>query len=126
MTSKEKLALLERFMAAWNARDVGGLMTCMSADCEFLSSTGPEAVGTRYRGRDDVRAAYAALFESFPEAAWTNARHFVSANHGVSEWRFVGRNRDGQVVDVNGCDIFTFHGDRIRTKDSYRKNRTNK
>jgi ketosteroid isomerase-like protein len=119
-----KLALLERFMAAWNARDVNALMSCMSDDCEFLSSAGPDPAGTRYRGRDAVNAAYAALFDNFPEAAWTNARHFVIADRGVSEWRFVGRDREGRAVDVYGCDLFTFDGDRIRTKDSYRKNRT--
>jgi hypothetical protein len=26
-------------------------------------------------------------------------------------------------VEVNGCDIFTFRGDKIAVKNSYRKNR---
>lgn len=120
----KRLALLQRFTDAWNARDVDGLMACMADDCEFLSSAGPEPEGAQYKGREAVRAAYAALFDRFPDAAWTEARHFMSGDRGVSEWRFVGRDLKGNAVDVRGCDIFTFDGDRIRTKDSYRKSRT--
>lgn len=123
-SDQTRLALLERFAAAWNAHDVDELMACMSDDCEFLASAGTEFHGTRHRGRDAVRASYHAVFEQFPEAAWTNARHFVSGDRGVSEWRFVGRDKNGKSVDVNGCDLFTFDGDRIRIKDSLRKNRT--
>jgi len=43
----------------------------------------------------------------------------------VSEWTFVGtRASDGLRVEVDGCDLFTFRGDRIRVKDSWRKSRT--
>lgn len=122
-TDAERLALLGRFMDAWNARDVDALMACMSEDCEFLSSAGPEACGTRYSGREAVRASYAAIFDAFPEAAWTGARHFVCGDRGVSEWRFVGRDRSRQV-EVDGCDLFVFDGDLIRVKDSYRKSQT--
>lgn len=120
----KRLALLERFAMAWNARDVDELMACMSADCEFLASAGPASDGTRSSGRDNVRRAYVAVFEAFPEAAWTNACHFVSGDRGVSEWRFIGRDRNGKSVDVSGCDILTFDGDRIRIKNSFRKSRT--
>lgn len=117
-------ALLVRFMAAWNARDVDGLMACMAADCVFHSSAGPGAEGTRHLGRDAVRAAYAAMFETFPQAAWTADSHHVAGDTGISEWRFIGTDRDGKTVDVQGCDIFRFDGDLIALKDSYRKARS--
>nr|WP_245445348.1 nuclear transport factor 2 family protein [Agrobacterium rosae]MDX8315150.1 nuclear transport factor 2 family protein [Agrobacterium rosae]MDX8330832.1 nuclear transport factor 2 family protein [Agrobacterium rosae] len=44
--------------------------------------------------------------------------------HGLSTWRFIGTTTTGQTVDVDGCDVFTFSGDLIALKDSYRKNRT--
>lgn len=115
--------VLERFMAAWNARDVEGLMACMAADCAFHSSVGPDAEGTRHVGRDAVRTAYAAMFETFPQAAWTMERHHVTGDTGLSEWRFVGTDRAGRQVEVQGCDIFRFDGDLIALKDSYRKAR---
>jgi len=121
---EQRYALLGRFIDAWNARDVDGLMDCMSADCAFHASSGPFAEGTQYQGREAVRAGYAAIFEAFPDAQWTNGRHFVLGERGVSEWRFVGTSREGTKVEVDGCDLFVFDGDLIRLKDSYRKART--
>lgn len=114
---------LVRFMAAWNARDVEALMDCMADDCAFHASAGPDAEGARHIGRAAVRAAYAALFDAFPQAAWTADSHHVTGDTGLSEWRFTGVNRAGAEVDVQGCDIFRFDGDLIALKDSYRKAR---
>lgn len=122
--SARRLALLDRFLAAWNARDVDGLMACMAQECAFHASAGPDAEGRKFVGRDAVRASYAALFDTFPMAAWTRGSHAVSGDTGLSSWRFVGTNASGQQVDVDGCDIFTFAGDLIALKDSYRKART--
>lgn len=116
-------AVLVRFMAAWNARDVDALMACMAADCAFHVSSGPDAAGTRHEGRTAVRAAYAAMFDAFPQAAWTEDRHHVAGDTGLSEWRFTGTDRAGGRVDVQGCDIFRFDGELIALKDSYRKAR---
>ena len=122
--AERRHAVLMRFMAAWNARDVDALMGCMAADCAFHASAGTEAEGARHIGRGAVRAAYAAMFDAFPEAAWTADLHHVPGDIGVSEWRFVGTRRDGQRLDVPGCDLFRFNGDLIALKDSYRKART--
>ena len=71
-----------------------------------------------------VRSAYARAWVDFPDAQWTRARHFVSGRRGVSEWTFVGtRASDGRRIEVDGCDLFTFHGGKIRVKDSWRKSR---
>ncbi|WP_182083990.1 nuclear transport factor 2 family protein [Aureimonas sp. ME7] len=121
--SARRLETLDRFLAAWNGRDVDALMACMADSCAFRASGGPGADGTRHEGRGAVRAAYAALFEAFPEAAWTRGRHSVSGDTGLSSWRFVGVTAAGERVEVDGCDIFDFDGDRIALKDSYRKNR---
>jgi beta-alanine degradation protein BauB len=117
--TRARLATLHSFADAWNARDLGGLMDCTAADCAFHASAGPDADGARHAGREAVRAAYAAVFDSFPQAAWTGARHAVAGDLGISRWRFRGRTRDGQAVEVDGCDLLTFTGDRIALKDSY-------
>lgn len=120
---RRRRACLERFAAAWNAHDVDALMACMASDCEFQSSAGPDACGTDSRGREAVRAAYAAVFEAFPDAAWNNPRHVVASDRGFSEWRFVGTDLQGVRVEVDGCDLFVFDGDLIRVKNSFRKQR---
>jgi len=117
--------LLERFARAWSRHDIGTLMDCMAEDCVFHSGTGPEASGTRYIGREAVRTGFVKVWADFPDARWTRARHWVAGRRGVSEWTFVGtRASDGQRVEVDGCDLFLFAGDKIRVKDSWRKTRT--
>jgi beta-alanine degradation protein BauB len=116
-----RLGVLERFAEAWNAHDLDALMACMAEDCAFRTSSGPGADGARHEGRAAVRAAYAAVFEAFPEAAWTGARHIVAGDLGISRWRFRGRTRDGKPVETDGCDLLTFEGELIALKDSYRK-----
>jgi quercetin dioxygenase-like cupin family protein/ketosteroid isomerase-like protein len=116
-------ATMERLMAAFNARDLDGLMDCMSADCAFHAAAGPGVEGMVHRGRAAVRSAYAAIFETFPKAAWTEGAHVVAGETGLSTWRFVGETREGAAVDVRGCDVFAFDGELIALKDSYRKAR---
>ncbi len=119
-----RLSTLSRFMNAWNARDVDAVMDCMASECAFHASGGPDAEGGCYEGASAVRTAYEAIFETYPEAAWTQGRHLVVGNRGMSEWRFVGRDRDGNSVEVDGCDLFEFDGELIGLKDSYRKARS--
>ena len=89
----------------------------------YETSSGPDVCGTRYEGQKAVREGFASVWESFPDAQWLGARHFMVGNRGVSEWTFTGTNKDGRRVEVNGCDVFTFHEGKIRVKNSYRKHR---
>ena len=114
---------LQAFADAWNRHDVDALMSLMSDDCVFESSAGPDVCGTRYAGHEAVRAAFAEVWTTFPDAHWGNASHFVHGDRGVSEWTFTGTRADGTCVEVRGCDLLTFRGDKIALKNSYRKNR---
>jgi taurine dehydrogenase small subunit len=117
------IEMLDRFGDAWNRHDVDALMTFMTPDAVFESSAGSQVDGTRSEGTIAVRAAYAAVFDAFPDAHWGNLRHFISGNRGVSEWTFTGTQKDGKRVEVTGCDIFTFRDGKIAVKNSFRKNR---
>ena len=115
--------LLQAFADAFNRHDVDAIMTFMTGDCIFEASAGPDVCGTRYAGREAVRAAFTDVWTAFADAAWTNARHFVCGERGVSEWTFTGTRADGARIEVNGCDLFTFRDGKIAMKNSYRKNR---
>jgi ketosteroid isomerase-like protein len=121
---QRRLTRLRDFARAWNEHDLQALMDCMSDDCEFRSAAGAGIAGSEYTGREQVEVGYATIFEVFPDACWNDDRHFVSGDRGVSEWRFTATAADGQAVEMYGCDLFVFDGDRIRLKDSYRKQRT--
>ena len=112
------------FGSGWNRHDVDLLMTFMSDDCVFETSSGPDTCGTRHAGRERVREAFTRVFTIFPDATFVDARHFVAGNRGVSEWVFTGTTVDGKKLEVDGCDIFTFENDKIAVKSSYFKNRT--
>jgi steroid delta-isomerase-like uncharacterized protein len=115
--------LLHAFAEAWNRHDADALMSFMSHDCVFEASSGPDVFGTRYEGREAVRAGYAEVWMTFPDARWDNARHLVCGDRGVSEWTFTGTRADGTRVEVHGCDLFTLRDGKIAVKNSFRKNR---
>jgi steroid delta-isomerase-like uncharacterized protein len=115
--------VLQAFADAWNRHDVDALMSFMSDDCVFEASAGPDICGTRYQGHEAVRAAFAEVWMTFPDAHWGNPRHFVHGDRGVSEWTFTGARADGTRVEVHGCDLFAFRDGKIALKNSYRKNR---
>ena len=117
------LRLMDSFASAWNRHDLDALMSMMTDDCVFAASAGPEVDGERSEGKVAVRAAFAAVFEAFPDAHWANARHFVTGNRGVSEWTFSGTQTDGSRVEVTGCDLLTFSHGKIAFKNAYRKKR---
>jgi taurine dehydrogenase small subunit len=97
-------------------------MTFMADDGVFESATGAEVCGTRHTGRERVRAAFTRVFATYPDAAFRERHHVVAGDRGLSEWRFTGTRADGTCVEVNGCDVFTFRGDKITVKSSFFKN----
>jgi len=123
MVSEVTPEVLQAFADAWNRHDLDALMAFMAEDCVFESSAGPDVCGTRCVGHDAVRASYAEVWSTFPDAHWGGARHFVHGDRGVSEWTFTGTRSDGGRVEVHGCDLFTFRDGKIALKNSYRKNR---
>lgn len=117
------LKLLEQFAEAWNRHDLDALMSMMTDDGVFEASAGNAVDGERYEGQEAVRAAFAAVFQQFPDARWNDPQHFVQGDRGVSEWTFTGTRPDGGRVEVRGCDLLTFRDGKIALKNSYRKNR---
>jgi ketosteroid isomerase-like protein len=115
---------LDAFAEAFNRHDVEGILALMTEDCVFEASAGPDVCGRRYEGWREVGKAFTEVFETFPDAQWREARHFFIGDRGLSEWTFSGTKADGTRVEVTGCDVFTFRGDKIAVKNSYRKQRT--
>ena len=123
-TADQKMeTMLQAFADAWNRHDVDALMSMMTPDGVFEASGGNAVDGERHEGARAVRAAYAAIFDVYPDAHWGNLRHVVAGDRGLSEWTFTGTMKDGKRVEVTGCDLFTFKGGKIAIKNSYRKNR---
>jgi ketosteroid isomerase-like protein len=114
---------LQSFADAFNAHDVQAIMSHMTYDCVFEASSGPDFNGEKFVGKEKVKNAFEEVFATFPDAQWSNLKHFVSGERGFSEWIFNGTKSDGTRVEVTGCDLFTFKDGKISVKNSYRKNR---
>ena len=124
MTVVVSVAFLESFCDAFNRHDLDALMAHMTDDCIFDVSAGPDRLGRRYQGQDEVRAGFAEVFATFPDGQWTEGRHLVCGERGLSEWVFRGTKTDGTRIETNGIDVFTFRGGKIAVKDSFRKQRS--
>ena len=123
MTTDErsKLAVLEQMADAFNGHDLDAIMALFADDCVFESPRGADPWGTRFVGRSEVREGLAARFRGIPDVHYGGARHFVAGNRGASEWTLTGTSTEDVRIEVRGCDLWTFDGDRVAVKDSYWK-----
>jgi ketosteroid isomerase-like protein len=117
--------MLAEFSNAWNRHDIDALMSFMSDDCVFQTAAGPDACGTRITGREAVRRAFEAAWQTVPDAQWINGVHFVHGDFGTSQWTFTGTAADGSRIESDGIDVFTFKGGKIQLKNVFRKARPN-
>lgn len=127
MDDNALVRLLGEHTAAWNSHDLDRLMRLFADDCVFDASGGPDAHGTRFSGLDQVRAAFADVLASMPDANWAGGRHLaLTDDYGVSEWRLTATTSDGTPLDVFGCDFLTVRDGKITHKNSFRKQRTSR
>ena len=120
---KATVDFLQSFADAFNAHNINAIMLHMTNDCVFEASAGPDIDGEKFIGQEQVRKAFENVFATFPDARWSNPKHFISGDRGFSEWVFTGTKFDGTKMEVTGCDLFTFKEGKIAIKNSYRKNR---
>ena len=121
MSDEAKLAVLERVLDGFNRHDLAAIMAEFTDDCVFESPRGPDPWGRRYEGREVVAEGLGARFTGIPDVSYEGHGDFVSGDRGVSEWTLRGTTVDGQRLEVRGCDLWTFRGERIVRKDSYWK-----
>ena len=113
-------ALLVEFGRAWGRRDVPRLMELMAEDCIYQASAGPEP-GRTFRGREEVRRGFELMLAHDAGSESRDGRVFVAGDLGVAEWSYAYKREDGAEVEIRGCDIFEFAGDKIARKDAFRK-----
>ena len=123
MTQKESISAetLKAIADAFNAHDLEAIMEFFSDDCSLDTPRGPESWGQRFIGKTAVREAIAARFKGLPDVQYSQDRHWVSGDMGVSEWLLTGTTPDGRLVRVRGCDHWEFRDGKVIKKDSYWK-----
>ena len=112
---------LKQLLVAFNEHDIDGIMDFFTDDCTLDMPRGTDPWGTRYVNRDQVRLAFTNRFNSIPDVHYSDDRHWVAGNRGVSEWTLTGTTTAGVYVQVRGCDLWDFRDGKILRKDSYWK-----
>ncbi len=112
---------LREFAAAFDRHDVDAIMAFFTDDCVFESPRGSEPYGTRFVGKEQVRAGVASRFQGIPDVRYRKDEHRVCGDRGFSQWTLTGTTTDGHHLHLRGCDLFDFRDGRIQKKDSYWK-----
>lgn len=114
---------LNALFDAFNRHDADGAVSFMTDDVVFETLGGAEVYGTRIVGRDAVHAAFAGVWENFPDAHWETTSHRLDGDFAVSEWIFRGTGSDGSRIEAEGVDLFTLRDGKISMKRAFRKQR---
>jgi len=114
-------ATLQAFLDAFNAHDVDAIMEFFTDDCVMDMPRGPGPGGRRLVGKQHVREGIQSRFDGIPDVRYTDDRHWLCGDRGVSEWTIRGTQRTGEPIEVRGCDLLEFTDGKISRKDSYWK-----
>ena len=106
--------LIESYNDAWNRQDLDAIHAAHAADIVFHNHTADE----RVEGADAVRAHIARIFENWPTLRFTGRSLRVADDFAVSEWTARGE-RDGNVLEWDGVDVFPIVDGKIARKDVY-------
>lgn len=123
MDTEDRARLLDRFTAAWSAKDLDALMALMAEDCSFRASLGPEP-GATFAGCAEVRRGFALFLgpdNGDPPPETETEESLISGDFAVTRWTSRYPQPAGPPIVVRACDILGFEGDRIKFKDTYRK-----
>jgi steroid delta-isomerase-like uncharacterized protein len=124
--SREAHSLLDRYLEAWNRRDLNAVMAMHTDETVFAPHTG----GVTHTGRKAVLEAFRADLALWPDVTWEPVRRVVVANVCVLESTMrataatplealgftvdAGSHVAGRCVDVLGIEA-----GRISRKDTY-------
>ncbi len=113
--------LMKDISAAFNSRDVDRIVSFFTDDATFWLARGPEPVGRTLAGKEVIRKALADRFKVIPDMRWEHKDYIFAGPNAISVWTVKGRSADGEDLNYQGCDIYTFRGDKICAKDTYWK-----
>jgi hypothetical protein len=96
ITDQDLKAISERYFAAWAARDPDAIVALHTDDTQFWTHLGAEPV----QGREAVRAAFAEIFEQFPNLTWETYRVLYGEDHWILDWALISGDIRFDCLDV--------------------------
>jgi hypothetical protein len=120
-------SVIARYNDAWNAHDIDAILAMHTADSVFENHTS----GGRAVGKAEIGKIIAAVFETFPDIAFSTRRLYVGEGFVVQEWTASATFsrpiiRDGREeqpthrpITWDGVDVIPFEGELVARKDVY-------
>src|SRR3954449_10605525 len=95
--------VVERLNAAMNAHDLDAFLACFQDDYESEQPAHPDRA---FRGREQVRRNWSAVFDGVSDFRAELIRFTSVADTTWSEWRWEGTQTDGGRLDMAGVILF--------------------
>ena len=118
MTNPELIALVERYFAAVDAKDVDATLAVLAPDCSITVET----AGVRHCGRDtEIRGMFERLFGHFESFWHGDFNHVVDDEAGTVASQFLVRNlaADGTRQEKHNCNFFWVKNGQISAVSVY-------
>jgi ketosteroid isomerase-like protein len=103
--------VVERLNAAMNAHDIDAFVACFEEDYESEQPAHPDRA---FRGRDQVRENWSAIFDGVPDFKSELLGTGATGDTEWSEWRWRGTQSDGTQLDMAGVIIAAVRDGRLR------------
>jgi ketosteroid isomerase-like protein len=100
--------LVRRLHAAMNDHDIEAFVACFAEDYDSAQPAHPDRA---FRGREQVRANWSAVFSGVPDFRAELVRLDVVGDTAWSEWRWEGTQTDGDRLDMAGVIVFGVRDD---------------
>ncbi len=101
----------DRLAAAMNARDIDAFVALFDEDYDSKQPAHPDRA---FRGRDQVRQNWSAVFDSVPDFSAELVDSSASGEVEWSEWHWRGTQSDGTPLDMAGVIVAGVRDGRLR------------
>lgn len=111
MEMEESHLVAERLNAAMNAHDIDAFVDCFHEDYDSRQPAHPDRA---FRGRDQARANWSAIFDGVPDFRSELVAAAASGDTEWSEWHWHGTQSDGTPLDMAGVIVAGVGDGRLR------------
>ena len=115
------LELIDEITEAFNRHDVAAVVGYFAEDGIFLLPRGDKPWGRRLEGKAEIHAFLTERFAAISQMHWETISRWSAGNRATLEWIVRATLPSGEKMELNGCDLYQFRGDKIVRKDTYWK-----
>jgi ketosteroid isomerase-like protein len=102
--------LVRRLHAAMNDHDIEAFVECFAEGYDSVQPAHPDRA---FRGREQVRTNWSAIFSGVPDFRAELVRVDAVGDVAWSEWRWEGTQTDGEKLDMAGVIVLGVRDDQL-------------